>query len=596
MLIFDGADIVVRQRLEPESDLLVFCFSPRNGSKRNLTKPGDQIVGSGEPFFVKRQIPAILFTARWNHWWQTPEMDEAIRLLEEQGIFERYRTIVTYGMSMGGYGALMYSNRLHAKRVIAVAPQYSLDAKRVPGERRWGEDRKQYRNHYDDMSEGLIPSGQVTVLYDPLYKADRVHAGLIAGHRPVDHVMVPFAVHRVGRMLEDMGILSSVIDRSLRTGLDPVTFRSEVRAHRRAAPLYLSSLSRLLFKRGRRAAALGLGQKAITLLDQQLQAQPKRLESANRASVTAGIVTTHAGLLAEDRQLKAAIALLDSWIPHFDGLHRKMRLDLVTARRKLVVQIKAASEARAAARAKASAEASAAAGSKDRAPAEPAPELAATRKTQARKTQARKAKAAAPAKPAARRVDVHALATRIAETSQAPTLAAVDALEAAHRPDILARERFAIRFAKILYDLGQFERAVDYLAHAAITPGEPRSGSPRADLAERRVLMALRCGRPHLAAALASTLLKDEADARLRKALFARIGQDMVISVEDALALPPEPVAPPRTAAKPAPKDPAQTGASSTAEDAAGAPRPAALADRRNAGKPAAEFVPAVAS
>lgn len=521
MLIFDGADIVVRQRLEPESDLLVFCFSARNSAKRNLMTPGEQIQGPGEAFFVKRQIPVILFTARWNHWWQTPEMDRLVDLLEAQGTFQRYRSIVTYGMSMGGYGALMYSKRLHASRVIAVAPQYTLDPKRVPGERRWREDRERYRPHYDDMDAGLISSGQVALLYDPLFKADRVHVRLIEQHRPVDSIVVPFSSHRVGRMLDDMGILSRLIEQSLRTGVDPIAFRSNVRAHRRAGPLYLSALSRAVFRRGHRTAALAHGERAIGMLEQMVQAHPRQLENVNRTTIMAEIVRAQAALLGEMGRAEAVVALLDTWIPRLAANHQKVCLELTDTRAKAFAQLGIV-------------------------PSGVSPD---------------QTKAAAPDRKRAVKVGAaprhaRALAQRINALGQTPALAAVDALEAEHRAAIMARERFALRFARILYGLGALDRAVDYLAHAPAlpaTPGDPRAAGARAKLTEQRILMLLRCGRPQLAAALADRLLQGEADARLRKRLFARIGQDLIMPVEDAFALPASQVMPPQSAPRTAP-------------------------------------------
>ena len=52
-------------------------------------------------------------------------------------IRREYDRAVTYGNSMGAYGALLISRAIQATDVIAFAPQYTVDATIMPEERRW---------------------------------------------------------------------------------------------------------------------------------------------------------------------------------------------------------------------------------------------------------------------------------------------------------------------------------------------------------------------------------------------------------------------------------------------------------------------------
>ena len=168
-VVYDGQDIVVLSQLEPTSDRLIISFSARNGSLKKLRTPAEEMTGPGQAFLQKCGLPAVMFCARWNHWWQTSEMDAAISILDEQGILDRYRDIVTYGMSMGGYGALMFSKKLRATSIVAIAPQYTADPHKFPAETRWAGDRRNLTFIYDDMEEGLVKNGDVAIFYDPRF-------------------------------------------------------------------------------------------------------------------------------------------------------------------------------------------------------------------------------------------------------------------------------------------------------------------------------------------------------------------------------------------------------------------------------------------
>ncbi len=46
-------------------------------------------------------------------------------------IIQRFKNIVGYGGSMGGYAAIKYSNLLNMNRIIAFVPQYSIDLNKL---------------------------------------------------------------------------------------------------------------------------------------------------------------------------------------------------------------------------------------------------------------------------------------------------------------------------------------------------------------------------------------------------------------------------------------------------------------------------------
>lgn len=331
-VIFDGADVVVLDDLSHESDKLVISFSARNSSLKKLQTPAEQMTGPGQSFFDSRGLPCLMFCARWNHWWQSDEMDQAIAIIKKRGILDRYTEIITYGMSMGGYGALMYSQKLGASRVLAVAPQYSIDNNKIKEETRWYEDRKTLKFKYDDMDVGLIRTGDVAVVYDPLFELDRIHAEKVRSHRPITALRTPFGTHTVGRLLDDMGIFSSLIETFLKQGVDRSAFRSRVRSHRRASPVYLINQARALQKRRRIGDALNLGELAMQALRSKADSNSRYLNSIDRAALVSGQVLFYIGLLTENGRAEDALSLSMAWAPRLPQHSEKLLIAMAAAR------------------------------------------------------------------------------------------------------------------------------------------------------------------------------------------------------------------------------------------------------------------------
>lgn len=278
IIFFDSREVVVIGVLleeETNTDNLVIEFSSRNNSGRPVRKLAELFESTSEKFFRKRNIPAIYVFARTNEWWQTPSILKAIQVLEAYGIREKYRHICTYGLSMGGYGALMFSSLLKADRVVAIAPQYSIDSQVVPFETRWQDDRSRVQFMYDDMAQGLIKEGQVVIFYDKFFEFDHLHVEMIEQHRPVDKFLVNFSTHTVARSLNDMGVLSRVMERVLTNRMSRSEFIEVIRRARRKSPLTLHNMADTLKKRGHQRYATDIYALSIDVMEQRIQQKPE---------------------------------------------------------------------------------------------------------------------------------------------------------------------------------------------------------------------------------------------------------------------------------------------------------------------------------
>lgn len=202
--------------------------------------------GFAQEFFKKRGISCICFISSWDHWWQTPEMADAVK--SARGIVVDYKRAITYGTSMGAYGALNFSKALGANQVIAFSPQYSIHAAKVPFEKRWRSHAAKIDFQHDDMENGIIESN-VTLLYDPA-SPDGFHAQLIS--KPgCHHVRIPFVGHSVIGFLSEIGMLKRIVmDLVEGQAIQPETIRAAVRGRRKSSS-YWKYMGDLAMKHGR---------------------------------------------------------------------------------------------------------------------------------------------------------------------------------------------------------------------------------------------------------------------------------------------------------------------------------------------------------
>lgn len=261
MNIFDGRDLHVVGRLfERSADQLVITFTGRAASPP-VAK------GFGENYLVKRQISAVHFISKDNHWWQTAELQQALDELLSLGL-SRGRALTLYGSSMGAYAALMVSGRLKPKRLILFSPQFSIDATRVPFEKRWRNYAARLKFDYDDMAANLDADTEIKAVFDPYYAPDTQHIELIEQLRPIQRIAVPFAGHNTARALEELGILTRATDALLSGHFDAPAFSRQYRSLRAGSCLFWHGFSEALEERGHEAASTYAAMLAATIMSQ----------------------------------------------------------------------------------------------------------------------------------------------------------------------------------------------------------------------------------------------------------------------------------------------------------------------------------------
>ncbi len=201
-------------------------------------------------------------------------------------LVRRYGRVVSYGSSMGAYGAIRFGGLAGASVALALSPQYSIDPRTARFERRWKYDSKRI----DFTLERTLKAPFVEtayIVYDP-GDADRRHADLFRRKTRVIDVPLAGVGHPATGFLAEVGMLTDLM-------LDFVAGTLDVADLRRRALLAREGSAQFHFVKSERA-----------LLGRTRVAHAAR--AAAMAPHNVGFATHHASMLAAVGRFEAARA------------------------------------------------------------------------------------------------------------------------------------------------------------------------------------------------------------------------------------------------------------------------------------------------
>ncbi|UZF93162.1 hypothetical protein [Bosea sp. NBC_00550] len=220
MIVYDDDEIqVIFHR--GAGDILLVTFGPLN----TLADGTDFF---GRPLAQRTDLSVLGFMAKRPNWYPEANMLQALAATQE--LRAAYPEIVTYGSSMGGYGAAKYSRPLGASTALSLCPQWSIDPAHVaPYDRRY----EQYfvAGRTGDAIRADDVSGRVYVFVDPSYAPDFGHAARIP---TAELVPVHSAQHHVTGMLAGTVAFQSLLAATRRR--NGVELSAAVARLRRASP------------------------------------------------------------------------------------------------------------------------------------------------------------------------------------------------------------------------------------------------------------------------------------------------------------------------------------------------------------------------
>jgi hypothetical protein len=154
----------------------------------------------------------VLFVAdTLRSWYNAPGIyEEILDLVESYRRTHKIEEVVTFGNSMGGYGAIIFAGALQAKSCLSFSAQYSADPKVVPEEERWME----YRNKITHFTR---PPMQSTLSDDCLYfvvhgggNRERPHWSRFPRAENFHHYLADNIGHALGKKMKAAGKINAI--------------------------------------------------------------------------------------------------------------------------------------------------------------------------------------------------------------------------------------------------------------------------------------------------------------------------------------------------------------------------------------------------
>ncbi len=217
--------------------------------------------------FIKEQGWSMLgvLAGGWT-WYRNPWVSEQFDQLRVSGFFNRFKRVVFYGASMGGYAACAFSAAAPGADVVAISPQTTLDKSIVPWETRykvaWDRD---FTGPYGDAAQASAAANKVYILYDPYEPLDSGHVARFENDN-VERLRAPLLGHRLGSSLNQMGILTPIILGALSGTLTSQDYYQMLR-NRKAFPRYQRELFTRTVNRGHTQLAKSLGEYILARND-----------------------------------------------------------------------------------------------------------------------------------------------------------------------------------------------------------------------------------------------------------------------------------------------------------------------------------------
>lgn len=212
-----------------ETDVLFVTFEPAGVAQVNRSK---YRAGWGENIFRSLGVSSLHIKANSSNWYLKPDLPAALTSL--QPLFRSFDRVITYGGSMGGFGALTYADLIGAQTVISINPQSTLDQRIVPWEDRYPVAQERlldFSHPHADAVGKYANAEQVLIFGDRRYDFDNAHVERLMAPN-VTYVNTPYIEHQVPEHLMHMKALTYIVRSVLDDSFDLTRFYKLMRARR----------------------------------------------------------------------------------------------------------------------------------------------------------------------------------------------------------------------------------------------------------------------------------------------------------------------------------------------------------------------------
>jgi hypothetical protein len=235
LLLFDGALMRATLVLPEGAPRGLFAtFGHRRAEPGRFEPPGP-IARVAEAGWARLHVET-----RWNDWYINAETRALEAALAQAALPAGRR--VGIGYSMGGYGALRLAAAIGLEEVVAISPQASIHPEDVPFDGRFRAEAAGFDRALGDLAVQGRAGVRGVVIFDPLFRRDRLNADLIAQALPgLRLCRWTGGGHPATRLLREAGLRLALHELLLAGGLSPAAVRALHVHARRAAPAYAAA-------------------------------------------------------------------------------------------------------------------------------------------------------------------------------------------------------------------------------------------------------------------------------------------------------------------------------------------------------------------
>lgn len=156
-------------------------------------------------------IPALGFVHKRRRWFADEFMRKALAAALPK--VAAYDCRVTYGFSMGGYGAIRHAAVLGACTTIACSPQWTIEPARLTGVSQPFAENFREDKHIGMELTSFTPGGKLYLVYDPHNRHDAWHAARIRDHISATVLIeMPFVGHTSVRPFSRTPIMAALVE------------------------------------------------------------------------------------------------------------------------------------------------------------------------------------------------------------------------------------------------------------------------------------------------------------------------------------------------------------------------------------------------
>ncbi|WP_076414334.1 hypothetical protein [Shewanella sp. UCD-KL12] len=220
-------NVIVQYRLLNINEPVVITFPPgSDGLTEQEAREGTAPWSYN--FFTKQHKNIISFThIGKDEYYRSIELQNFVKYLGSN--LTDFSERIGYGVSRGGFAVALHANTLKLDRALLMMPLSSYSAKVAPWDPKVlkAEKATQYCGYNNDGAECKTP---LTIIYDPLFKADRLHMQRFRCE--VHKLKISGVGHRIARTLRDLGLLKKIVLDFVDNKLDTENFPRLVKGRR----------------------------------------------------------------------------------------------------------------------------------------------------------------------------------------------------------------------------------------------------------------------------------------------------------------------------------------------------------------------------